>query len=203
MKNKAELLGEQIYEAVMKEHKRLGLTVVNRVISYDYTRIFKETSLDYTGDCILVERLFLKKDCIMQKRKVQKMPEEAVALRNEIINLAVEVNGNAKLSDEERIAKIEEALKKEQDLAKFEPVDTEMDLLTYTVFPEEENGMVVLDLADEHVSKVQYQSFCTQMAYFAYNYFAAMIMMPIAGIELEVLTVLGTSYVDIVCRIKG
>jgi hypothetical protein len=202
LKNKAELLGEQIYNAVMKEHQRLGLVVVNRVISYDYTRIFKETSLDYTGDCILVERLFLRKDCEMQKKKVQKLSDEAVELRNEVINLAMEAN-NADLADEERLAKVEEALRKEQELSKFKPVDAEMDLLTCPVFLEKDDGVVVLDLSDEHVSKMQYKSFCAQMAYFAYNYFAAMIMMPIPGIDLEVLTVLGTSYVDIVCKIKG
>lgn len=201
-KNKAELLADRIYDSIMKEHNRLGLVVTNRAVSFDFARLFKETAMDYSVPCVLVERLFLKSDCEMEKKIVQKLPDEAVEIRNQIITLAYTAMQDD-TPDEEKIKKLEEADELEKKLAEYELIDTEVELLTYSPFKIENDSIVVLDLAADNFSKLQYRSFCVQMAYFAFNYFSAMVMIPSSSLNIDVVPIVGTSYIDILCVVRS
>jgi len=196
--NIADILSEEIYKAIIEEHNRLGLVVTNRALSYDFARTFKETSMDYTVNCVLVERLYLKSACKIEKRTVQRYPAEATELRGKILKIAYDVL-QGKLSDDEIKEKLAESKAIEDKLPEFELVDSEAELLTYSPMGLDGDSIVMLDISSDDFSKLQYRSFCNQMAYFAFNYFSAMIMRPATNIPLTVKIVRGTSYIDILC----
>lgn len=204
MLNKAEVLGDQIFKAIMAEQEKEKMTIINRIVGYDFTRLFKETALDYAGNCILVERLFPKEACFTQKKQVQKLSEKGMELKNKILSLVLEVGTSTELSDDEKIERLNEAQAIQKELEELPYEDAEAELLTYSPYGvEDENAMIVLDLGSDKVNKKQYASFCTQIGYFVFNYFATMFMMPVEGFDVEVMTVQNTSYVDIVCKIRG
>jgi hypothetical protein len=202
--NKAEILGDKIFKAIMEEQGKMDLTIINRIVGYDFVRLFKETALDYAGNCVLVERLFPKESCMMQTKKVQKLSDKGMELKGQILTLVFEVGNNPDLSDEEKMAKLNEAQAMQKELADLPYEDAETELLTYSPYGEDdENSMIVLDLGSEKVNKRQYASFCMQIGYFVFNYFSTMMMIPVEGFDVEVMTVKNTSCIDIVCKIAG
>lgn len=203
MINKAEALGEQIFKEIMDMHHKTHMTLINRVVSYDFVRLFKETALDYVGNCVLLERLYPKELCSMRKREVKRLPEEGVELKNRIVTTVFEVGNNKELSDEEKITKLNEAQDLQKQLADIEYVDDEVELLTYSPFGEEDqDSYIVLDLSSEKVNKRQYQSFCHQLGYFAFSYFSTLLMIPTEGFDLEIMAIKNTSYIDIIAKVK-
>lgn len=198
-----DILADKIFDAVIAEHVRVGgMVIINRMISWDFARMFKQTSMDYTANCVLVERLYLRKDCTIQKKMVQKFPEEAERLRTELFKMAYDIV-QPTISDEDREKMIAEAEEIEEKLKSYELIDAEIDMMTYSPTGLQNDNVVVIDLSSDSFSQMQYRSFCQQIALFVLNYFAAMIMVPPVTLNIDVIPVNGTTYLDIVCRLKS
>ena len=189
-------LGDTIYKTIEKEANITPVGITNRLIASDFLKIFKFAEIDYSVDCVMIERLFPLALCEEQEIETNKYPEEAEKIQKDIFELGSQlVKANNK--------KQKEILSQIEDLKiaynSYSPEIVKTKVLTYEPF---NDGDKIIVIPFDDKTKEAYKGFCYRMANFAFEYFSTLKMTAFYDINFNVLKVKNTNSIDIICQIK-